>query len=112
MFKNTKIPEIHVIPSLTVPLLSHVDSTAASSGVVPTTDAKRNRVGGTRYYDLALQCPEVKEYVRLEWVNGNRRLGDLMRSEDLNGCGTSAMLGLQGLQNLAWLRKIRPKMGF
>ena len=47
-----------------VSLCSHVDSTAAS-GVVPTTDAKRNRVGGTRYYDLALQCPEVKEYVRL-----------------------------------------------
>ena len=77
MFKNTQIPEIHVIPSLTVPLRSHVDSTAASSGVVPTTDAKRNRVGGTRYYDLALQCPEVKEYVRLESANGNRRLGDL-----------------------------------
>ena len=35
-------------------------------GVVPTTDAKRNRVGGTRYYDLAMQCPEVKDYVR--WV--------------------------------------------
>lgn len=40
---------------------------ARSAGVVPTTDAKRNRVGGTRYYDLALQCPEVKEYVR-HWL--------------------------------------------
>ena len=41
-----------------------------------------------------------------------------MKSEDLNewlwnmGCGTSAMLALQGLQNLAWLRKIRLKIGF
>ena len=55
-----------------VPVRSHVGATAASSGVVPTTDAKRNRVGGTRYYDLALQCPEVKEYVRLVApVNGH-----------------------------------------
>eukprot|EP00434_Breviolum_minutum_P034726 symbB.v1.2.030740.t1/scaffold3498.1/size55317/2 len=40
---------------------------ARSAGVVPTTDAKRNRVGGTRYYDLAMQCPEVKDYVR-HWL--------------------------------------------
>ncbi|CAK9095684.1 Cryptochrome DASH [Durusdinium trenchii] len=40
---------------------------ARSAGVVPTNEAKRNRVGGTRYYDLAMQRPEVSDYVR-NWL--------------------------------------------
>lgn len=37
---------------------------ARSAGVVPTNEAKRRRVGGTRYYDLALQKPDVFDYIR------------------------------------------------
>merc|ERR1712048_732738 len=42
---------------------------ARSAGVAPTNDAKRQRVGGTRYFDLALQIPEEEatKYVRA-WV--------------------------------------------
>lgn len=42
---------------------------ARSAGVAPTNDAKRRRVGGTRYYDLALRLGsgEVARYVRL-WM--------------------------------------------
>lgn len=39
---------------------------ARSAGVAPTNDAKRRRVGGTRYYDIALGIPngEAARYVK------------------------------------------------
>jgi len=42
---------------------------ARSAGVAPTNDAKRQRVGGTRYFDLALQlgADEAANYIR-GWV--------------------------------------------
>lgn len=42
---------------------------ARSAGVAPTNEAKRRRVGGTRYFDIALEIPraEALRYVR-GWV--------------------------------------------
>ncbi|CAE8644099.1 unnamed protein product, partial [Polarella glacialis] len=42
---------------------------ARSAGVAPTNEAKRRRVGGTRYYDIALALPggEAAQYVR-KWL--------------------------------------------
>eukprot|EP00927_Polykrikos_kofoidii_P007734 TRINITY_DN13176_c0_g1_i1.p1 TRINITY_DN13176_c0_g1~~TRINITY_DN13176_c0_g1_i1.p1 ORF type:complete len:852 (+),score=100.31 TRINITY_DN13176_c0_g1_i1:63-2558(+) len=42
---------------------------ARSAGVAPTNEAKRQRVGGTRYYDLAVGLPggEAAQYIRC-WV--------------------------------------------
>merc|ERR1712032_1040975 len=40
---------------------------ARSAGVVPTNDAKKNRVGGTRYLDIALGTSEAEVYVRT-WI--------------------------------------------
>merc|ERR1712217_27591 len=48
---------------------------ARSAGVVPTNDAKRNRVGGTRYLDIALGTSEAQEYVRT-WIPELRSLPD------------------------------------
>merc|ERR1719337_578785 len=43
---------------------------ARSAGVAPTNEAKRKRVGGTRYFDIALQLrdEEAANYIRT-WVS-------------------------------------------
>eukprot|EP00439_Symbiodinium_sp_Y106_P086744 s59_g35.t3 len=50
---------------------------ARSAGVVPTNEAKKRRVGGTRYYDLARQLSngEAASYIRT-WVPELSQLGD------------------------------------
>lgn len=50
---------------------------ARSAGVVPTNEGKRRRVGGTRYYDLALglQAGEAARYIRT-WVSELSALPD------------------------------------
>eukprot|EP00929_Paragymnodinium_shiwhaense_P013976 TRINITY_DN12182_c0_g1_i3.p1 TRINITY_DN12182_c0_g1~~TRINITY_DN12182_c0_g1_i3.p1 ORF type:complete len:801 (-),score=160.38 TRINITY_DN12182_c0_g1_i3:319-2721(-) len=63
---------------------------ARSAGVAPTNDAKRRRVGGTRYYDLALGLgAEAVTYIRA-WVPELKDLEDVEVIAPWRGAGASA----------------------